>query len=120
MITIFVLMGGPDRVILDARGRRWLFEDHPHCGPVVIGKKGDPLENQPPENSPFWEAVDHWYSQGKRIKEPIAGKAWCVWDRPTMQKDLLTQPQRVQQFDKPDVHPTPLVAILPQPHNLAG
>lgn len=86
MSKICILMGGPDRTILDARGRKWTFEDHPQCGPVVIGKRGDPLENQPPESSPFWEAVNNWYSQGKRTRKPVAGETWCVWDRPTMPK----------------------------------
>ncbi|MEN6585743.1 MAG: hypothetical protein ABFE02_06800, partial [Sulfuricella sp.] len=63
--VIHIMRGGPDISIIDGRSRKWRFEDHPYCGPVVIGKNGDPLENQPPESSPFWEAVNCWYRQGK-------------------------------------------------------
>lgn len=86
METVCILVGGPDRVIVDRLNKRWIFEDHPYCGPVVIGKNGDPLENQPPESSPFWEAVQCWYDQGKRTHQPVPKEMWCVWDKPTMQK----------------------------------
>jgi hypothetical protein len=62
------------------------LEDHRYCGPIVINKAGDPLEVQPPEGSPFWDAVTLWYAQGKRTKDPKTGEIWCVWDKPTMQK----------------------------------
>jgi len=86
METICILMGGPDRMLIDGTGKKWLFEDHPYCGPVVLGKNGNPLENQPPESSSFWVAVQHWYDQGKRTHPPLCGKTWCIWDKPTMKK----------------------------------
>ena len=86
METVCILVGGPDRVIVDRLNKKWLFEDHPYCGPVVIGKNGDPLANQPPESSPFWEAVQCWYDQGKRTRPPLLKETWCIWDKPTMQK----------------------------------
>ena len=83
MTLIHVSNGGPTRIILDGR-RKWRFEDHPHCGPVVIDKEGTPID-QPPEDSAFWTAVELWYAQGKRTQK--AGvETWCVWDKPTMQK----------------------------------
>ena len=85
MKVIHISYGGPDR-ILYLNGKKFLFEDHQYCGPIVLGKDGDPLKNQPPESSPFWEAVSYWYQQGKRIKELAGHTPWCVWEKPTMQK----------------------------------
>lgn len=85
MQTIHISWAGPERII-SAGGKKWRFEDHRYCGPIVLNKAGDPLETQPPENSPFWEAVTLWYAQGKRTKDPKTGEIWCVWDKPTMQK----------------------------------
>ena len=87
MQTVCILYGGPERILIDGRGKKWRFEDHPYCGPIVLtGKTGEIAENQPPENSPFWDAVQLWYDQGKRTKDPNTGEIWCVWDRPTMRK----------------------------------
>ena len=86
METVCILVGGPDRLIVDRLNKKWLFEDHPYCGPVVIGKNCDPLANQPPESSPFWEAVQCWYDQGKRTHPQLLKETWCIWDKPTMQK----------------------------------
>jgi hypothetical protein len=87
MQIVCLLTGGPERIILDGKGRKWRFEDHHYCGPVVLtGKTGEVSENQPPENSPFWDAVNLWYAQGKRTRDPNTGEIWCVWDRPKMQK----------------------------------
>ncbi len=85
MTLIHVSYGGPDR-ILYLNGKKWRFEDHPYCGPIVVDKNGDPLKVQPPEGSPFWECVSYWYQQGKRIKENGRDAPWCVWDKPTIQK----------------------------------
>ena len=83
--AIHIMQGGPDVHIVDARGRKWKFEDHPHFGPFVLGKNGDPLENQPPESSPFWEAVNFWYQQGKAT-ENVCGETFAKWVKPTMPK----------------------------------
>ena len=82
MQTICMLFGGPDRRIVDGKGKTWRFEDHPYCGPSVVDMHGDPKDEQPPEGSPFWDAVTHWAQQGKRL----ANGNWCVWDKPTPQK----------------------------------
>lgn len=86
MQIVCLLYGGPARKIFDRMNRVWQFEDHPQCGPSVVDRHGDPLTNQPPESSPFWEAVNLWYAQGKRTKPPVGKDVWCVWDRPTMRK----------------------------------
>ena len=83
--VIHIMRGGPDISIIDGRSRKWRFEDHPYCGPVVIGKSGDPLENQPPESSPFWEAVNCWYRQGK-VTEQVCGETFAKWVKPTPER----------------------------------
>lgn len=83
---VFIEWAGPERIILDQNGKKWKFEDHHYCGPIALDKSGDPLDVQPPENSPFWEAVNLWYAQGKRVNDPNTGEIWCVWDKPTIQK----------------------------------
>ena len=79
---IHMSVAGPDIFIIDRKSKRWRFEDHHHCGPCVIGKNGDPLENQPPKSSPFWEAVNCWYQQGKQV-EQIGKETFAKWVKPT-------------------------------------
>lgn len=74
---ICLLVGGPDRFIIDRRGKRWRFEDHPQMGPMLLTpKKGLECDKQPPERSPYWEAVQCWYDQGKRIGDDDL----CIWE----------------------------------------
>lgn len=82
---INISLGGPDR-ILYINGKKFLFEDHPYCGPIVLGRDGGPLQNQPPESSPFWEAVSYWYQQGKRTTEVASSPPWCIWEKPNIEK----------------------------------
>ena len=79
---IHILWAGQERKIIDGKNRVWIFEDHRYCGPVVIDRHGDPKDKQPPENSPFWDAVSLWYQQGKQIDK----NGFCVWQKPTIQK----------------------------------
>ena len=81
--TVCLLFGGPDRIIA-VGGKKWRFEDHPYCGPMTVGKNGDPVK-EPPESSPFWDAVNLWYAQGKRTQQ-AGNETWCVWEKPTMRK----------------------------------
>ena len=60
-------IGGPDRFIVDARGKKWTFEDHPRLGPVVLKRAGGAEAVQPGEGSAFWLAEAMWRQQGKRI-----------------------------------------------------
>ena len=63
-----LLLGGPTRMILDRHGKEWWFEEHPSMGPMPLTPKThEPASKEPPQNSPFWEAVQNWYDQGKRI-----------------------------------------------------
>ena len=86
MELIHISYAGPEVLILDRKGRKWRFEDHRFCGPIVLDKHGDPLDTQPPQSSPFWEAVNCWYQQGKRtgFVHEETGKApnWNnIWQR---------------------------------------
>lgn len=83
MNIIHISYAGPERILM-VEGKKFLFEDHHYCGPVVLGKNGDPLSVQPSENSPFWSAVSLWYQQGKRINETV-NPPWCIWDKPKIQ-----------------------------------
>ena len=76
-----ILTGGTNFVIDDTKGRRWRFEDHHYCGPVAVTTKGDPLENQPPEKSPFWECVSLWYKQGKMAHKLEHGDYLCIYHK---------------------------------------
>lgn len=80
-----ILCISPDYKIMDRGGRVWWFEFHSYCGPSVLGKRGDPLRNQPPENSPFWDAIEAWIQQGKRTEQGIGG-AWAQWDHKSVER----------------------------------
>lgn len=68
---------GDDPVEIVAGGRRYLFEWNHYCGPTVLHRRTqDPLDKQPPENSPFWDAATWWHRQGKRVENGVA-----VWNR---------------------------------------
>jgi hypothetical protein len=55
-----LMVGREDHTITDARGRRWTFEMHPYCGPIVLRQDGSPATNQPGERSAFWPAFEAW------------------------------------------------------------
>ena len=81
---IHISMGG-NIYFISENSKKWMFEDHPTCGPVVLNKNGDPLNNQPGEMSKFWEIVSLWYAQGKQTKQ-VNNENWCIWEKPTMPK----------------------------------
>lgn len=71
-----LLTGGPTHRIVDSTGKEWLFEDHPRCGPTVLHKQTEnPVDNQPCERSPFWEAVGQWIAGGRKV----AADGRCEW-----------------------------------------
>jgi hypothetical protein len=73
---VCILRGGPDCTIIDRTGKKWLFEDHPYCGPSVLNRKTlEIMDKEPGPRSPFWEAVQRWYDTGKRIVDGL-----CVWE----------------------------------------
>lgn len=76
MTFAHISYGGPTRVITDAKGKRWTFEMHPYCGPIVLDKHGNPMSRQLGEKSPFWEATTRWCQGGQRLNE--VGE--CVWE----------------------------------------
>jgi hypothetical protein len=53
-------VGGRDHTIVDSKGRRWTFEVHPYCGPIVLRADGNPKARQPGSRSPFWDAWERW------------------------------------------------------------
>ena len=72
-----LLLGGPDRKIIDSTGREWLFNDHPRLGPIPLTQTGNSMSREPGPRSPFWKAVNNWYSQGKSIADDV-----CIWQEP--------------------------------------
>ena len=76
MKLISISVGGPTRVITDAKGKRWTFEMHPQCGPAVLNCHGDPAERQPGAKNPFWHAVTRWAQGGHRLD----ANGECVWE----------------------------------------
>jgi len=75
MSLIHISYAGPTRFVTDAKGKRWTFEMHHYCGPIVLNRSGDPVERQPGERSPFWHAVTRWAQGGHRL----AGSE-CIWE----------------------------------------
>lgn len=92
-----ILTGGPTYTIV-ADGHRWTFEDHPYCGPSVIGKRGDVLSNQPVARSQFWRACELWRAQGKRVD---AG-GLCAWSEPPPERWLQIVGSRMLVSDTPE------------------
>ncbi len=76
--------------IRDKRGKIWHFEWHNYLGPTALSiNSEEPLKRIPGEKSPFWEAVTHWHSQGKRTVEDLeSGKSWAVWDDEPLKTEL--------------------------------
>lgn len=75
---VHICYGGPDRKIVDEKGKLWHFEMHPYCGPIPTSKQGEPLKKEPPEKSSFWRVVTWWAQQGQKIGED----GLCVWIKP--------------------------------------
>jgi hypothetical protein len=56
------------------------FEDSDRFGPLFVGKRGEPKEDQfLRESSPFWRQHMLWVKQGRRL---AADGVTCVWDEP--------------------------------------
>jgi hypothetical protein len=77
MMRAHFIYGGPQRVITDRNGKRWDFEMHPHCGPIVTDRHGEIKDMQPGKTSPFWNAVKCWIDQGETLKGNV-----CQWEEP--------------------------------------
>lgn len=68
----FMTVAGPDHHI-KIDGEIFTFEDHHYCGPIPLGKRGDPIHL--PDHHAFWGCVSDWYQQGKVIDK----NGLCVW-----------------------------------------
>jgi hypothetical protein len=53
-------LAGPDHAVVDAAGRRWVFEQHSYFGPIVLRNDGLPKSRQPGSRSKFWTAWQTW------------------------------------------------------------
>ena len=78
MKGLHISWGGLDRLITDAAGKVWKFEDHPRFGPIILNRRGDPAASQPGSRSPFWSAWTAWRDGGKKVD--AAGV--CEWAAP--------------------------------------
>lgn len=74
--TAILNVGNPDRLIVDARGKGWRFEDTEWGGPQIVGKNGDPATAQPGRFSAFWPAYNAWAKQGRRP----GPDNYCLWE----------------------------------------
>lgn len=81
MTLVHLSLGGPNRTI-QVHGKRHHFEMHPYCGPVAIGKNGEPLKNQ---SRSFLKAASLWTQQGQRMDDD----GLCVWDHPAREEPIL-------------------------------
>lgn len=87
---IHISLGGPEYRL--NCGRWKVFEDHHYCGPIFIGKDGDPLEIQPKGDDPVWSHVNAWYRQGKQFIT-VGGERWAQYktDRHQTRRDVFAE-----------------------------
>jgi hypothetical protein len=66
--------------VIEAGGKRVRFEEsgYGYGGPIVVGKRGQDLKNQPGERHPFWTAYGAWCKGGKRVRDGNV----CVYEIP--------------------------------------
>lgn len=68
--TVALVDLGPSEYrITTGDGQRFRFEFHHYCGPMMIGKHGEPIQSMPGKYSPFWDALHFWLKQGKQVDE---------------------------------------------------
>lgn len=67
---VHISMGGPDFTI-QVRQKRYTFEFHPYCGPIVLKRNGGAAASQP---NFVMEACSLWAAQGKKVENGL-----CVW-----------------------------------------
>ena len=77
-----ICIGGPT-LRLAVKGKLFHFEMNPFLGPwVMTPKTGMVADPQPPDNSPFWEAVSFWAQQGRQMD----ADGVCLWSPPQVPK----------------------------------
>lgn len=62
--ALLLASGEREHMIVDGKGRRWRFEVHPYCGPMILRSDGEPASVQPGDRSPFWPAFERWQQRG--------------------------------------------------------
>lgn len=55
-------------VTIAINGQVFRFEWSDRFGPLMLGKRGQPLANMLPTRSLFWKALHWWIKQGKRVE----------------------------------------------------
>jgi hypothetical protein len=76
-VRAILTVGGPVREI-SVRGKRWRFEMHSYCGPMLMDLKGDALKREP---GYVLNAISLWAQQGQRLEQrPEPNPPLCVWD----------------------------------------
>lgn len=68
---------GAGPFMIEIGGKKFTFEDSDRFGPLLLGKRGEPLADQPGERNKFWKAYTPWRNQGRRLAED--GKT-CIYD----------------------------------------
>lgn len=66
-----ISVGGPTLEI-QVRGKRWRFEMHPYCGPIILNKNENEAASQPLY---VLDAISLWAQQGRREEDGM-----CRWD----------------------------------------
>lgn len=64
-------------LVIEADGECWRFEFSKLFGPIMLGKRGQPLSALPPQRSMFWKVLHQWCIQGYRGED---GR--CLYNRP--------------------------------------
>ncbi|PWB94636.1 hypothetical protein [Methylosinus sporium] len=68
---------GTGPFVICVGGKAFRFEDSDRFGPYLVSARGDVLDKQPSERSPFWRAHRIWARQGRRLEGEV-----CIWDEP--------------------------------------
>jgi hypothetical protein len=84
--SAIVDMAGPILRICSG-GKEFFFEFHEYMGPMMVGKRGQPIQSLPTKCSPFWDALYWWIRQGKRID----ANRNCVFDHEMKLVDIVKQ-----------------------------
>lgn len=91
---------GAGPFVIDAKGKRYRFEDSDMFGPALVDRRGDPLKNPwPNERSPFWTAHAAWRKAGRRV---AADGKTCIyeWPKPTVVRAVNRQITIIEKGDE--------------------
>lgn len=85
-----------------ARSRYFDWSDR--FGPSRTDRRGEILDNQPGERSPFWRSVSLWARQGKKW-EPFGYKdrlRRAIWTEPPAGRRVIDPRGLIIEWDEPD------------------